>query len=200
MKNLNATMQAPDNMVLSNEEREEQLAPYLVDSLGDTPAIYVGTYHKYNNGSLAGAWLDLEQFSDYDDFIEICRLLHNDEEDPELMFQDFQGFPKCWYDESSMEDNFDKILEYIQLDDDDKELVEEYAEWSGEYNIEKARECFQGIYDSEEDFAEQMVSECYGLENIMGNLSYYFDYKKFARDLFMCDYYFSSNGYVFSQY
>lgn len=200
MKKLEATMQVPNSMVLSSEKRDEFLAPYLVDNLGDNPAVYVGTYHKYNNGSIAGAWLDLEQFSDYDEFIEVCKVLHNDEDDPEFMFQDFQGFPRAWYDESSLREDFDKIIEYAQLDDYDKQIVDEFAEWCGDYDIKRAKESFCGVYDSEEDFAEQMVAECYDLEGTIGELSYYFDYSKYARDLFMCDYYFSSNGYVFSCY
>lgn len=49
---------------------------------------------------------------------------------------------------------------------------------------------------SEEDFATHIVNECYDLERMMGNLSYYFDYKAFARDLFISDYIFE-DGYVF---
>lgn len=41
-----------------------------------------------------------------------------------------------------------------------------------------------------------IVNECYDLERMMGNLSYYFDYKAFARDLFISDYIFE-DGYVF---
>lgn len=200
MKNLEATMQAPQSVVLSNEERNEQLAPYLVDDLGDTPAVYVGTYHKYNNGSIAGAWLDLGQFSDFDEFIEICKLLHNDEENPEFMYQDFQGFPRAWYNECNLREHFDDIIEYAQLDDDDKQIVDEYADCVGDFDIKRAKDAFVGVYDSEEDFAEEIVNDCYDLEKTMGNLSYYFDYAKFSRDLFMTDYYYSSNGYVFSCY
>lgn len=29
-----------------------------------TIQVYVGTYAKYNNGSIQGAWLDLEQYND----------------------------------------------------------------------------------------------------------------------------------------
>lgn len=56
-----------------------------------TPAVYVGTYHKYNCGSIAGKWLDLTEFDDEQDFFAACSELHADEEDPELMFQD-SGF------------------------------------------------------------------------------------------------------------
>ena len=32
--------------------------------------VYVGTYAKYNNGSLSGAWLDLSDYSDKEEFYE----------------------------------------------------------------------------------------------------------------------------------
>ena len=51
--------------------------------------------------------------------------------------------------------------------------------------------------DSEEDFAEQLVNDCYNIDNMMGSLSSYFDYKAFARDLFMSDYTMGEHGHVF---
>ena len=36
--------------------------------------VYVGTYGKYNNGSLFGAWLDLSDYSDKEDFYEAVGL------------------------------------------------------------------------------------------------------------------------------
>ena len=38
--------------------------------------VYVGTYGKYNNGSLFGAWLDLSDYADKEEFYEACRELH----------------------------------------------------------------------------------------------------------------------------
>ncbi|MFT2869362.1 antirestriction protein ArdA, partial [Escherichia coli] len=35
-----------------------------------TPSVYVGTYHKYNCGSIAGAWLDLTDFDSSEEFYE----------------------------------------------------------------------------------------------------------------------------------
>ena len=46
-----------------------------------------GTNKKYNNGSLDGAWLDLEVFDSYEEFLEICALLHDDEEVPATAFK-----------------------------------------------------------------------------------------------------------------
>ena len=34
--------------------------------------IYVGTYRKYNEGSLFGKWLTLSDYSDKDEFYEAC--------------------------------------------------------------------------------------------------------------------------------
>ena len=73
------TTSALQALKVGSEEREERLQPYLVEHLWDQPAIYCGTYGKYNNGSLDGAWLDLEAFDSYDEFLEICALLHDDE-------------------------------------------------------------------------------------------------------------------------
>ena len=39
-------------------------------------SVYVGTYGKYNNGSLFGAWLDLSDYADKEEFYEACRELH----------------------------------------------------------------------------------------------------------------------------
>ena len=40
--------------------------------------VYVGTYGKYNNGSLFGAWLDLSDYTDKEEFYEACRELHKE--------------------------------------------------------------------------------------------------------------------------
>ena len=56
-------------------------------------SVYVGTYGKYNNGSLAGGWLDLADYPKYSDFLAACRKLHKNERDPEFMIQDTEDFP-----------------------------------------------------------------------------------------------------------
>ena len=43
--------------------------------------IYVGTYGKYNAGSILGKWFDLTDYSDKNEFNEACRKLHKDEKD-----------------------------------------------------------------------------------------------------------------------
>lgn len=55
--------------------------------------VYVGTYGKYNSGSIAGGWLDLSNYASYGDFLKACKNLHKNERDPEFMIQDTEDFP-----------------------------------------------------------------------------------------------------------
>lgn len=157
----------------------------------DVPAVYVGTYGKYNDGSLAGMWVDIDSFYDYDGFIEFCKAIHSDEEDPEFMFQDFQNFPSGYYSECFGEETFDKIKEFC--DCDNKDALEAYIDYHGD--AEGFEDRYKGEWDSEEDFAWHIANECYS-EVLNGPLGNYFDIEAFARDLFF-DYHFE-NGFVFS--
>ena len=58
--------------------------------------VYVGTYGKYNAGSIDGAWIDLDKFNSYDEFLAACRKLHHDEHDPEFMIQDTETDGEDW--------------------------------------------------------------------------------------------------------
>lgn len=57
------------------------------------PQVYVGTWAKYNAGSIAGAWIALRDYSNYNEFLKACYDLHSDERDPELMIQDTEDMP-----------------------------------------------------------------------------------------------------------
>src|SRR5215831_4885887 len=143
-----------------------------------TPRIYVGTYAKYNNGSIKGQWLELEDYSDKDAFLQACRELHKDEADPEFMFQDFEGFPRALYSESSVSD---QLWDWIALDDDDRELLAVYQEHvDGDTDIETAREAFAGKFDSEADWAEQFLEDTGGLEGVPQHLRNYIDFEAYG--------------------
>jgi antirestriction protein len=121
--------------------------------------IYCGTYAKYNAGSIAGAWLTLSDYADRDDFLDACRDLHKDESDPELMFQDFEGFPRPWYSESAAPDAI--LWEWLELDENEREAFGLYADnLGGDATIEGFRDCYQGTRDSEADFAQEIAEEC----------------------------------------
>ena len=167
----------------------------------DSPAIYCGTYGKYNSGNLSGIWVNVSTFDDYEDFVNFCLAIHADEEDPELMYQDFENMPDSLYHESMGEKEFNKIAKYCELCDEySVEAVDDFLEWYSPEDLDNMNDAYAGVYDSEEDFAIEIVNGCYDLEKMMGDLAYYFDYEEFARDLFLNDYHFGSHGTVFRKF
>ena len=180
------------------ESLKEAIKAHEKTNDSESPALYCGTYGKYNSGNLRGMWVDLSTFDYYEEFENFCFAIHADEDDPELMYQDYENMPRSLYHESMGEEGFNKIAEYCELCDDySVEAVDDFLEWSSSDDLGRMHDAYVGVYDSEEDFAEEIVSDCYDIEKTMGDLACYFDYEKFARDLFMCDYYFGSHGTVF---
>ena len=158
------------------------------------PAVYVGTYHKYNCGSIAGQWMHLEDFDNKEEFLEACQELHKDEMDPELMFQDWEYIPKSMVGESWVSEGLWDFILY----DADYSAKQAFIEWYGEWNADVFEESYQGEYDSELAFAEQLVDDLGYLEQMPEQLQFYFDYEKFSRDLFINDYWFE-DGHVFNR-
>ena len=123
------------------------------------PALYVGTYAKYNNGSIAGQWLTLSDYADRDDFIAAAHAIHADEADPEIMYQDFEGFPHCWYGESSAPPEI--LWQWLELDEEAREACAAYADnLGGEIDIEDFKQNYCGQWDSGADYAENLAEEC----------------------------------------
>lgn len=169
-----------------------------------TPRIYVGTYHKYNSGSIAGKWMDLTDYSDKDEFYKACKKLHKDEKDPEFMFQDYEGIPEAFISESHIADNF---WEYLEAMDNvsDKEAFEIFVRNGGvditDINsaIENFNESFCGAYKDLEDYAWEYVNDCVFDRDTPETLKTYFNYEAFARDLGY-EGFWEESGYVFRPY
>ena len=164
--------------------------------------VYVGTYGKYNNGSLFGAWLDLSDYLNKEDFYEACRELQQGRFLRSLPGAS-QGRGRCRVYVSGLGERAGGVnrrkLDFRELlhpagcggavgrhraglsEEDADDLVRDF--WDE----------YQGQYDDEEDFAYRIVEECYDLPEFAKS---YFDYEKFARDLFMCDYW-MDEGFVF---
>lgn len=140
--------------------------------------IYVGTYAKYNSGSIQGAWLDLADYEDKEAFLEACQVLHQDEEDPELMFQDWEDIPSGLVSECTISADLWEIME-----ESDLEPVRAYLAIFGEWNQGDYQDRYHGQYNSWEDMATELLDSTGELEAIPENLRYYFDYSAYARDL-----------------
>jgi antirestriction protein len=156
--------------------------------------LYVGTYAKYNNGSIAGEWLELDDYSSKDEFLEACAELHNDEQDPEFMYQDHENIPENLYSEAGVFDFWSLAEELESADISDFELYAEYCNHFGyelSEGIDAYTDAYAGDYSSENDpqgsFAYDTVQELLP-HDAPDFLTRYFDYDAFERDLFMTDY------------
>ena len=165
-------------------------------------AVYVGTYRKYNNGSIYGKWLNLSDYTGKEEFYTACHELHRDEKDPEFMFQDYENIPKDLISECWISDNIYEVIE--ALGNMEESQKEPFLIWcnNGHYNLSKEdinelitsfENDYIGHYNSEEDFAMELIQERSDLNDFAKQ---YFDYQAYARDLFLCDYW-SDDGYVF---
>lgn len=159
-------------------------AEYKKHVTGDstTPSLYVGTYGKYNNGSIAGAWVDLSTFSDGEEFFKFCKALHSDERDPEFMFQDYQNFPSSLYRESMGIADVEKIIDlFSDYSADEIEIIGEYWEESDKH-AEPQDILDSLVYTGDfDDYANEMADELIGDNDSI--LARYFNYSAFARDL-----------------
>jgi antirestriction protein len=176
--------------------------------MSNLPQIYVGTYRKYNEGSLFGKWLDLTNFSSKDEFYDACKELHEDEEDPEFMFQDWEYIPDFLIGESWLSDEVFEYFEAIEgMDKERAEGLEVYREFiiGDSYQIsvselvEQFEDCYQGYYEgnAEVEFAEEYAAMTGLLEAVSEKIVRYFDYEAYARDLFS-DGFVEWDGHVFS--
>lgn len=152
--------------------------------------IYVGTYKKYNEGNLFGKWFTLSNYDNAEAFYDDCKRLHQDEEDPELMFQDWECPPifDGFIGECHLEETIFEITSLLEAkSDDDMEIIQNYMYLTGiplnEQTIEKAQERYIGYFSSETELAEYYVEETGLLQNIPDEVAMYFDYKAYARDL-----------------
>ena len=183
------------------ESLQEAISKHEWKHDSESPALYCGTYGKYNSGNLRGMWVDLSTFDSYEGFENFCLAIHADEEDPELMYQDFSNMPDCLYHESMGEEGFNKIAEYCELCDEYNVLaVDDFLELFRPEDFDRMPDSYVGVYDSKEDFAKEEVINRFNPEKIIVDFAYYFDYDAYARDLFINKYRFGSHGTVFVRF
>jgi antirestriction protein len=169
----------------------------------ETAKIYVGTYSKYNEGSLFGKWMDLSDYSDKAEFINACLELHKDEADPELMFQDWENIPSNLIGESYIAESFWTLQNLLsELSDLEAEafniwLNNDSAIELDENSIDAFRDSYCGHYvDGMTGFADECIEEGY-LGEIPEHLKRYIDTEAYGRDRELGGDYWESEGHVF---
>lgn len=195
------------------------MSEYIVKEIGlhdvtwhddETVCVYITTqsrYEAFHNMDLDspelpedpdGMWVDLETFDSYEELVKFAEDLFSDEEHPELLFWDEENFPSDdWYNENSLEESFPKFVEYFKYDDNYREAFRDYVELFNCDDFDGFDDHYCGRYDSEEDFAREEMASFMDMDKELGNLSVYFDWERYTKDLFS-DYEMSKNGHVFS--
>lgn len=150
---------------------------------------------------LAGIWIPLDDVEyDHDIDAALCAAGF-DSEGGDILCADVEGpLATCCY--NSRLDSFD-LAAFIALRDDvehrdlDSEAVAAFIGWYGSWDRQAFESAYMGRHDSEEAFAEQYIDDAGLLSEVPEHLQAYFDVAAFARDVFMGDYYFDSDGFVF---
>lgn len=170
------------------------------DTITDGPRIYVACLRAYNAGILHGRWIDATQDAD-DIMADITAMLAESPADgdcEEWAIHDHEGFEGVNIGE------YDRIETVAEL----AGLVEEYGEpfaayynhVGGDVDGVQFEDAYAGEYDSEEAFAEEIAGDGYSTDDL-GRLANYIDWGRYARDLFMGDYFSEDTGagrvYVF---
>jgi antirestriction protein len=165
----------------------------------DTASIYVSTYAKYNNSSLYGKWLNLSDFSSYDELLEAMRELHKDESDPEFMLQDYEGFELFeklgLISECHLSPEIYEIAEQINDSGHKPEVFIACIDCLGRIDFQNLYEYvnnfYYGEYESDEDFVQWLYEDdTFNIPNWV-----VIDWNATARSI-MFDY-FESNGHYF---
>lgn len=152
--------------------------------------IYVADLAAYNAGHLHGVWIDATQ--DLDAIHAEARKMFEGspvEHDFETAIHDYEGFGNYRLGEYIGIEGAHEVALFIEEHGNAALAALEYSS-----DLEEAQNLiednYHGCYDSEEEYAEQLFSDCYDIPDHLVN---YIDYEKVARDMF-CDGYFSVEG------
>lgn len=157
--------------------------------------IYVGTFKKYNEGSLYGKWLNLYDYVDHDDFIEDCKALHADEADPEFHFQDWEDLPEGTVTECTVDE---ALWDFMYLDGNEQTIVIAWMDGTNDslsVALGRALENHIGEYKDEAEYGRISFKEQFD-ESIQNSLFCYIDFDRYGRDMMEGLLY--SNGHLFT--
>lgn len=149
--------------------------------------VYVGTYRRYNSGSLKGAWLDITDYSDKSEFFEACKKLHAGESDPEYMFQDWEDIPDQFISESYVSKYLWEVLDIVP--DSEQEAFFSYLDVASyDFNdgvdsvYESFKDAFYGEYKSFDDFLRDWLDNTGFFDGVCETFKHYFDFEAYGQN------------------
>ena len=149
----------------------------------NTPSIYVGTFAKYNAGSLFGEWLNPQDYGDAQEFYTAAAELHKDEDDPELMFQDWEHIPDEYISECSISQEFWDRMDTINSSYLDAEVFDAASALG--IPTDRVEELYQGEHSSDEKFAYELADEIGAIDHNASWPMSCIDWELAARELMM---------------
>lgn len=202
------------NMEIKNQDKLNEIIKKYSCSLSDQSAIYVADYASYNEGFICGAWFDLTNFSDKDEFMqkvdeffkELDKVAPLDFGRPreEMMFQDWQCINDNYINESWISSQTWEYFDFVNQDEDNEKKLDAYLNFFASSTVtdfadivSDMEERFFMYLDShnfDEDFGYALIHE-HGFLEIPEQIERYFDYAAYGSD---CSHdYAVHNGYVF---
>lgn len=164
--------------------------------------IYVGTYHKYNCGDFTGEWVDLDDYSSKDEFLDACKEIHKDEEDPEFMFQDIEydfEYQKLLCNEYGIDKYYWEIQDDFKRYGVNDKMFDAYCDLIliNSIDVSNIQDCANNCLGkiSLADYLRESLSETL---NVPDNIFNYIDFDAMARDEICSGYYNESNDYLFT--
>jgi antirestriction protein len=156
----------------------------------DTPKIYVADLEAYNNGRLSGVWLDLTDYSDADELMDAINDFLKTTGGEEYAVHDYENLPSSMYSEYMGVRDFEEIYEMMDLAKENDLPLDVAMEIVSQFD-RSALDEFTGVYDSEQDFAEQLVDDI-GIQSF-NDFQYYLEVSDTDRRLLSQD---MADGYV----
>ena len=151
------------------------------------PRIYVACLAAYNNGYLHGEWIDADQEVD-SLYAEIKRILASSPipEAEEWAIHDYEEFGDLSINEYTGLETVSALARFVVDHDEVGAVVLAHVNGDIDDANRLLEECYHGEHDSEEDFAMTLAEDTMTIPDY---LSYYIDYEKMARDLFINDFF-----------
>ena len=167
-----------------------------------------GSYNECNERALGSKWLDLSDYSDWDEILEELKKQGFDLNgiDEELFIQDIEGFPSCAtnWDYVHPQDFFELIQQSgILLDNHKYEKMQAYIEVQSFNAWEELVKKYDNDWDDDiylypnytwEEFGIERFADC-GYE-LPDNLECYFNYEAFGQSFEHSGVYEYSNGLI----
>jgi antirestriction protein len=158
---------------MNNVEKKQAVRP---ETSG--PKIYVASLADYNAGHLHGCWIDANQpATELSDQIHQMLAESTQPIAEDWAIHDYEGFGSLRLSEF---ESLEYIASVASLMEEHGTLFAEVVAYSSD-----VEEGYCGEFDRIEDYAEQLIEDCYGndIEKLPPFIRYHVDYEGIARDM-----------------